>query len=222
MEEIIKKYVDECLGFVQEHREYLMYVPSYEEPIEPEMQDSIDNATLQGKSVKIYVTQPEHTDYMVDIICENDSVWKAIDNRISDEDIADFEGKLNIVLPLSYKTYLKYKHFYEMFWDLDVFLYPKPVHSWSKILIDNNEEMQEEILGKGYFAIGRYSDYGVIALKLTDNENKEGEIVLFDYETSETEVLAHDFIEFLNQILQNPKPVLRELKGWEKKMYKME
>lgn len=222
MEEIIKKYVDECLGFVQEHREYLMYVPSYEEPIEPEMQDSIDNATLQGKSVKIYVTQPEHTDYMVDIICENDSVWKAIDNRISDEDIADFEGKLNIVLPLSYKTYLKYKHFYEMFWDLDVFLYPKPVHSWSKILIDNNEGMQEEILGKGYFAIGRYSDYGVIALKLTDNENKEGEIVLFDYETSETEVLAHDFIEFLNQILQNPKPVLRELKGWEKKMYKME
>ena len=222
MEEIIKKYVDECLGFVQEHREYLMYVPSYEEPIEPEMQDSIDNATLQGKSVKIYVTQPEHTDYMVDIICENDSVWKAIDNRISDEDIADFEGKLNIVLPLSYKTYLKYKHFYEMFWDLDVFLYPKPVHSWSKILIDNNEEMQEEILGKGYFAIGRYSDYGVIALKLTDNENKEGEVVLFDYETPEKEVLAPNFVEFLNQILQNPKPVLRELKGWEKKMYKME
>ena len=222
MEEIIKKYVDECLGFVQEHREYLMYVPSYEEPIEPEMQDSIDNATLQGKSVKIYVTQPEHTDYMVDIICENDSVWKAIDNRISDEDIADFEGKLNIVLPLSYKTYLKYKHFYEMFWDLYVFLYPKPVHSWSKILIDNNEEMQEEILGKGYFAIGRYSDYGVIALKLTDNENKEGEVVLFDYETPEKEVLAPNFVEFLNQILQNPKPVLRELKGWEKKMYKME
>ena len=222
MEEIIKKYVDECLGFVQEHREYLMYVPSYEEPIEPEMQDSIDNATLQGKSVKIYVTQPEHTDYMVDIICENDSVWKAIDNRISDEDIADFEGKLNIVLPLSYKTYLKYKHFYEMFWDLDVFLYPKPVHSWSKILIDNNEEMQEEILDNGYFAIGRYSDYGVIALKLTDNENKEGEVVLFDYETPEKEVLAPNFVEFLNQILQNPKPVLQELKGWEKKMYKME
>lgn len=222
MEEIIKKYVDECLGFVQEHREYLMYVPSYEEPLESEMQDSLDNATLRGKSVKIYVTQPEHTDYMVDIICEKDCAWKAIDNQISDEDIADFEGKLNIVLPLSYKTYLKYKHFYEMFWDLDVFLYPKPVHSWSKILIDNNEEMQEDILGKGYFAIGRYSDYGVIALKLTDNENKEGEIVLFDYETSETEVLAHNFIEFLNQILQNPKPVLQELKGWEKKMYKME
>ena len=222
MEEIIKKYVDECLGFVQEHREYLMYVPSYEEPIESEMQDSMDNATLQGKSVKVYATQPEHTDYMVDIISDNDCVWKAIDNQISDKDIADFESELNIVLPLSYKTYLKYKHFYEMFWDLDVFLYPKPIHSWNNILIENNEEMQEEILEKGYFAIGRYSDCGVIALKLTDNENKEGEIVLFDYETSETEVLAHNFIEFLNQILQNPKPVLQELKGWEKKMYKME
>lgn len=60
----------------------------------------------------------------------------------------------------------------------------------------------------------------MVALKLTDNENKEGEIVLFDYETPETEVLAPNFIEFLNQILQNPKPVLQELKGWEKKCIK--
>ena len=84
----------------------------------------------------------------------------------------------------------------------------------------NNKELQEEILDKGYFAIGRYSDYGVIALKLTDNENKEGEVVLFDYETPEKEVLAPNFVEFLNQILQNPKPVLQELKGWEKKCTK--
>lgn len=217
MEEIIKKYVDECLGFVQEHREYLMYVSSYEEPIESEMRDSLDNAILQGKSVKIYVTQPEHTNYMVDIITEKDHVWKAIDNQISDEDISQLESILNIILPLSYKTYLKYKHFYEIFWDLDVCLYPKPIHSWNKILIENNKELQEEILDKGYFAIGRYSDYGVIALKLTDNENKEGEVVLFDYETPEKEVLAPNFVEFLNQILQNSKPVLQELKGWEKK-----
>lgn len=221
-EEVIRKYVDECWGFVQEHREYLMYVPSYEEHIEPEMQDTFDNIIPQGKSVKIYVTQPEHTNYMVDIITEKDHVWKAIDNQISDEDISKLESKLNVILPLSYKIYLKYKHFYEIFWDLDVRLYPKPIHSWNKILIENNEELQEEILNKGYFAIGRYSDYGVIALKLTDDENKEGEILLFDYETPETEVLAPNFIEFLNQILQNPKPVLQELKGWEKKMYKME
>ena len=106
------------------------------------------------------------------------------------------------------------------FWDLDVCLYPKPIYSWNKILIENNKELQEEILDKGYFAIGRYSDYGVIALKLTDNENKEGEVVLFDYETPEKEVLAPNFVEFLNQILQNPKPVLQELKGWEKKCNK--
>lgn len=72
MEEVIRKYVDECWGFVQEHREYLMYVPSYEEHIEPEMQDTFDNIIPQGKSVKIYVTQPEHTNYMVDIITEKD------------------------------------------------------------------------------------------------------------------------------------------------------
>ena len=71
MEEIIKKYVDYCLGFVQEHREYLMFVSSYEDSIEPEMQDdALDTAILQGKSVKIYVAQPEHTNYMVDIVTE--------------------------------------------------------------------------------------------------------------------------------------------------------
>ena len=51
MEKVVEKYVDKCLGFVQEHREYLMYVSSYEEPIESEMRDSLDNAILQGKSV---------------------------------------------------------------------------------------------------------------------------------------------------------------------------
>ena len=57
------------------------------------------------------------------------------------------------------------------------------------------------ILNKGYFAIGRYSDYGVIALKLTDDENKEGEILLFDYETPETEVLAPFVKNFFLQFL---------------------
>ena len=37
---------------------------------QPEMQDTFDNIIPQGKSVKIYVTQPEHTNYMVDIITE--------------------------------------------------------------------------------------------------------------------------------------------------------
>ena len=82
MVEVVKKYVDECLGFVQEHREYLMYVPFYEKPIEPEMQASLDNSILQGKSVKIYVTQPEHTNYMVDIITEKDHVWTGQTHQI--------------------------------------------------------------------------------------------------------------------------------------------
>lgn len=52
MEEVVKKYVDECLGFVKEHREYLMYVPFYEKPIEPEMQALLDNSILQGNRLR--------------------------------------------------------------------------------------------------------------------------------------------------------------------------
>lgn len=221
-EATIRSYIDKCLELVQEHKEYLMYVASYEPTIEPEMQDFLDNNLLEGKSPKIYVTQPGRTNYMVDIITEKDHIWKAIDSQISDEDIDKLEGELNVILPLSYKSYLKYKHFYEIFWDIDVFLYPKPIHSWDKILIEENQEMQEEILDEGYFAIGRYSDHGVIVLKLTDDENKEGGVFLFDCETQEVKVLEPTFTEFLNQILHNPKPVLQELKSWEKKMYKME
>lgn len=221
-EATIRNYIDKCLELVQEHKEYLMYVASYEPTIEPEMLDLLDNNLLKGKSPKIYVTQPGHTDYMVDIITEKDHIWKAIDSQISDEDIDKLESELDVILPLSYKSYLKYKHFYGIFWDIDVFLYPKPIYSWDKILIEENQEMQEEILDEGYFAIGRYSDYGVIVLKLTDDENKEGGVFLFDCETQEAKVLEPTFTEFLNQILHNPKPVLQELKSWEKKMYKME
>ena len=221
-ETTIRSYIDKCLELVQEHKEYLMYVASYEPTIEPEMQDFLDNNLLEGKSPKIYVTQPGRTNYMVDIITEKDHIWKAIDSQISDEDIDKLEGELNVILPLSYKSYLKYKHFYEIFWDIDVFLYPKPIHSWDKILIEENQEMQEEILDEGYFAIGRYSDHGVIVLKLTDDENKEGGVFLFDCESQKVKVLEPTFTEFLNQILHNPKPVLQELKSWEKKMYKME
>ena len=119
-EATIRSYIDKCLELVQEHKEYLMYVASYEPTIEPEMQDFLDNNLLEGKSPKIYVTQPGRTNYMVDIITEKDHIWKAIDSQISDEDIDKLEGELNVILPLSYKSYLKYKHFYEIFWDIDV------------------------------------------------------------------------------------------------------
>ena len=84
------------------------------------------------------------------LLRKKDHVWKAIDNQISDEDISKLESKLNVILPLSYKIYLKYKHFYEIFWDLDVRLYPKPIHSWNKILIENNEgTAKKKFLTKG-------------------------------------------------------------------------
>ena len=120
------------------------------------------------------------------------------------------------------KSYLKYKHFYEIFWDIDVFLYPKPIHSWDKILIEENQEMQEEILDEGYFAIGRYSDHGVIVLKLTDDENKEGEFFSLIVRPKEVKVLEPTFTEFLNQILHNPKACSSRNKKLGEKMYKME
>ena len=54
------------------------------------------------------------------------------------------------------------------------------------------------------------------------NLDKMHQYVSLRKKCQEVKVLEPTFTEFLNQILHNPKPVLQELKSWEKKMYKME
>jgi len=210
---IIETYIDNCLQFAEEYKEYLMFFEPDVEDVEPEMLNLIDTNVFSDKPDVLYITQADRTDILACKGSENDVFWKPVENSISEEDINDLEKQLNITIPVSYKNYLKYKHYYEIFWDTNVFLYAKPKNGWKQILIDNNQNTEKIILEKGYFAIGRYSDYGEIALKLGNNETEELEIVMFDCKTGKVgEKLAENFTCFLEQILKLKKPEFRKLK----------
>jgi len=216
---IIETYVDKCLSFAKEHEEYLLYVPSYDGEVETEMLYQPDFSLFSKKLERVFLTQEGRTDSFRKIGTEKDMFWKPVENTVTDKSIQEFEQELKVILPKSYKHYLKYKHHYEIFWDIEIILYAKPVNRWKNILLEVILDTKEEMLDKGYLAIGRFSDCGEIALKLGNNETDEHEVVVFDNETAEIdEVLASNFTEFLEKLLQADRPQFRELKEWQKKM----
>jgi len=216
----IEAYIDKCLLFAEENDAYFMYVNKFDNyEVEPEMLREIDSNLFSGKPDKAFFTQEGRQNILIRKGTEKDKFWKPVENNIRDEEIRDMEMQLNCVLPISYKHYLKYKHYYKIFWDIDIILFAKPKNCWKQILLSENNKVKEIVLDNGYFAIGKYSDYGLIALKLGSNETEELEVVWFDFETGEVgETLAENFIELLEQILRLNKPGLRELKEFEKKL----
>lgn len=217
MNPIIKNYIDKGIEFISRHKEYLMY----ETDVRPEMTADFDFDLLAGRPIKVELEQQDATGELLDIIKPSSKIWKPIDGTVTTAEIANIEKVFDIVLPDSYKEYLSYKHFYTIFLNADMRLYPKPIGEWSDIIIENNEEMKEFLLDNGYFAIGDFSDYGTVCFDLNDDA-EEPRIVMVDHETKEAEYLSNNFIDLLKSALDMPEPVIKELKPWQKKMYKME
>ena len=220
MEKIIEQYIDQCLQWMEPCKEYLGYLPFYEGDVEPEMVDDLDFALLRELPLRMKITQPERKDHVVNLISPKDKLWKSIDNQVSTDDIAQLERELSITLPESYKRYLHCKHYYKLFWDMDIVLYPKPVHSWYNIVVEMNNSLRTLALEKGYFVIGTYSDSAERAIKLHEDSRSEGVVVLLDYETGEpSRVLASHFLALLDAQLTLPSPQLKPLKEWEKRLF---
>ena len=217
MNEIIKNYVDKAIDFVSKHKQYLMY----EQTVHPEMTLDFDYNELKEMSTKVELEQQDVTGELLNIIKPTDKIWKPVESKIKPELIEQIEQTFNISLPNSYKEYLMYKHFYTIFLNADIRLYPKPIDEWYSILIDNNNEMKEIVLDNGYFAIGRFSDYAEICFDLNEMKD-EPRIVKLDYETAEAEHLSDNFEDLLKATLEISEPIIKELKPWQKKMYKIE
>ena len=217
MNEIIKNYIDRGIDFVNKHKVYLMY----EQNVHPEMVLDFDYNEAKGMSAKVELAQQDASGQLLDILKPTDKIWKPVESRIKPEEIEHIEQVFNISLPNSYKEYLMYKHFYTIFLNADLRLYAKPIDEWQNILSDHNNEMKEIILDNGYFAIGRFSDYAEICFDFNEVKD-EPSIVMIDYETAEPEHLSDNFIELLKSTLERSEPIIKELKPWQKKMYKME
>lgn len=216
MNEIIKDYVDKGIAFVEKHKEYLMYG----DDIARDMIYEFDYSSTKSKSSKMTMSQENATGELVELLKPTDKIWKATDGTITDSQIIEIENQFDIRFPNSYKEYLKYKHFYAIFLNSDIRLYPKPSSNWQNILVENNEEMKEYLLDIGFFAIGDYIDYGIVCFDFR-NGREEAKVVFVDCGNMEIEVLAENFISLLQNGLKLKEPVLSELKLWQKKMYGM-
>lgn len=209
MNETITAYVDRALAFTARYKAYLMYE---NEPVTPSMAAAAP--ALEQLPRRLMMEHPEADGLLLELATAGNHFWEPVDAAVTDEDILGIEKQYGIRLPDSYKAYLQYKHFYTIFFQPDIKLYPKPVDDWQAILFEHNDEMREDLLEQGYFAIGDYSDHGVICLALDDHR-----VVMIDHEEDE-EVLGSSFVDFLENILQQGEATVRDLKDWEKRIYK--
>lgn len=221
MHPTIINYVNKSLDFVTRYKAYLMYE---KEAIQQEMALSFDAELLAGKSPMLIIDYPEGEGLIIELMKPDEHLWQPVESTVTDDDIAKIEQRYGIHLPESYKEYLRYKHFYTIFFNPDIQLYPKPLGKWKDILLENNDEMQEDLLEQGYFAIGYYSDHGVICFAL-NNDSKDCPVVVIDYacgapeEDEEDDELGENFIDFLNNTLQQGEGAVRELMDWEKRIH---
>lgn len=209
MKNIIEEYIGRSISFVEKYKEYLMYLGNIEKTIfnieiHPDMVQpfNIEDYKSQPKTV---VFEQENSDgYMVDLIDEESCLWKPINSEITDQDIDELENHYSIKLPDDYKYYLKYKHFYQIFYSLDIKLYPNPKGTWIDILKQQNDESREYGFGtEDHFVIGEYIDYAYIAINVKNNK-----IEMLDWGIFETLPLADSFAEMLSLALDKKEAVI--------------
>jgi hypothetical protein len=128
--------------------------------------------------------------------------WRPIDSIITNEDIQRFERKIGLSLPLSYKEYLKYKHFFSLqIPDLAVNLFKhlpdKDLKELDHHVFDSYEP--DLIIGKRYIYIADFHDYGLLCFDANEPmPNCEYKIVYMDHENLEDiHVYANNFRDLM-------------------------
>lgn len=131
------------------------------------------------------------------------NTWLPIDSTVTDAEIAEFEKQVGHVLPADYKTFLKYKHFYELPMG-EASLCPHPIHTWRAAQMEKIYEgyPTEYLIDKGYLPFADWSDWGLLCFDT--NRNKEDHnypVLLWDHDgANDVEDKYNDFYDFLLKI----------------------
>lgn len=122
--------------------------------------------------------------------------WFPIDSKVTEADIESFEKQLGYKLPEDYKTFLKYKHFYELQISEASFC-RHPVNTWLKhqhtMIFDGWPA--EELIEKGLIPFADWSDWGLLCFNTnSDFGGKDYPIVLWDHDDrDEVKQVADNF-----------------------------
>jgi len=110
--------------------------------------------------------------------------WKPIASVFNDLDLNKLEKMIGIELPLSYRHFLKYKHFYEL--RIPDFAINFPSHLPDENLDGFKEWFfefyePEFLIEKGLILFARFHDYGLLCFDSNiKNENNEYPVVFID------------------------------------------
>lgn len=113
--------------------------------------------------------------------------WKAVKSTVTNADITELEVIVNCELPISFQTFLKYKHFYELWLPgvMEVGFFSHPIYSWKKNYRNfySYDWVQEELIENKFIPFANHEDWGYLCFdarkSYTENEYP---ILMIDHE----------------------------------------
>jgi SMI1-KNR4 cell-wall len=130
-------------------------------------------------------------------------IWFPIDSKVTDDEIEEIEGRIGYNLPDDYKTFLKHKHFYELYIS-EVSFCRHPVNTWrarlTEMIFDGYPT--EYLIEKGYIPFADWSDWGLLCFDTNSNQSdKNYPIVLWDHEMAdEVQDQYKDFYDLMTKL----------------------
>ena len=128
--------------------------------------------------------------------------WKPIPSVLDDSDLNKLEKMIGIELPLSYRHFLKHKHFYELeisdyAVNLHAHLPDKSLESFKELFFEYFDPGY--LIEKGLIYFADFQDYGLLCFDSNiKRENNEYPIVFIDHEDLTTKHnYSNDFKELM-------------------------
>lgn len=125
---------------------------------------------------------------MLDPLAINDGEWKTwlpVESRVTDKEIAELEAAIGHKLPADYISFLKYKHFHELYIG-EARMCRHPINTWQTSLqkmIFNNYPRQF-LIDKGFVPFADMSDWGLLCFDTNRGYlTASYPIVLWDHES---------------------------------------
>jgi hypothetical protein len=130
--------------------------------------------------------------------------WKPVKSNIRDEELDSLELKIGRELPLSFRSFLKYKCFY------DLFLQDRTIGLISNLPGRTIEGIEDVVLNGwdpyylielGYIYFANFEDYGLLCFDANCLEDgNEYPIVFFDHEDL---TIAHPYANYFRDLLES-------------------
>ena len=149
--------------------------------------------TLPGK-IEAEMADPVQT--------KNDEwkTWHPVNSKVTDAEIEDHEQYIRHKFPDDYKSFLKYKHFYELHISEASFC-EHPVNIWRAAQTDMifDGYPAEFLIEKGFIPFADWSDWGLLCFDTNRNNGHNNyPIVLWDHEmANRTEDVYKDFYDMM-------------------------